>query len=303
VRLPSIDETIEMASHHHIPLFLLNRWANDGRVFSYHWSNGTAQMQENRRTSIQPACRFNDSDSIHRVSASSGDASDQDVFDLYVDAPAENALDTMLRQGVSGLTADQRSAWARLIASFGARTPEALRVLGVADFSDATQFAAALGESALGTQSVATELLERERPVPERPIPNKTAMQLAADPAKISAVAAMDWWLRRFEGKTILFSDRPLLTEPRVPQTCGIELDDPSCLIILPVAPNTVFFATADPKIRAKVRRTPKGKLVNLINEETVWRAVKYVYAPNGSMAAFIHDRLVGKVNGRWHPK
>jgi hypothetical protein len=42
---------------------------------------------------------------------------------------------------------------------------------------------------------------------------------------------------------------------------------------------------------------------VNLINEEAVWRAAKYVYASNRSMAAFIHDRLAGKAKGRWHPK
>jgi hypothetical protein len=292
-----------MASHHHIPLFLLNRWASDGRVFSYHWSTGTAEMLENRRASVQSACQFNDSGSIRRVSASSGDESDQDAFASYVDAPAASALDTMLRQGASGLRDDQRGAWARLIASFGARTPEALHPLRAADGRNPNQLASARGESQFGAQSMAPELLEREKPVLERTIPINVTIQLAADPTKISAVAAMEWWLRRFEGKSLLFSDRPLLTQPRIAQPCGIVLRDPSCLIILPVAPNTVFFATADPKIRAKARRTPKGKLVNLINEETVWRAAKYVYAPNGSMAAFIHDRLAGKAKGRWHPK
>jgi hypothetical protein len=290
-----------MASHHHIPPFLLNRWASDGRVFSYHWSTGTAEMLENRRASVQSACQFNDSGSIRRVSASSGDASDQDAFASYVDAPAASALDTMLRQGVSGLTDDQRSAWARLIASFGARTPEALHPLGAADGRN--QLASARGELQFGAQSMAPELLEREKPVLEHTIPINMAIQLAADPTKISAVVSMEWWLRRFEGKTLLFSDRPLLTQPRTAQPCGIAPNDRSCLIILPVAPNTVFFATADPKVRAKARRTPKGKLVNLINEETVWRAANYVYAPNRSMAAFIHDRLAGKAKGRWHPK
>ena len=105
---------------------------------------------------------------------------------------------------------------------------------------------------------MAPELLEREKPVLERTIPINMAIQLAADPTKISAVAAMEWWLRRFEGKSLLFSDRPLLTQPRIAQPCGIALGNLSCLIILPVAPDTVFFATADPKVRAKVRRTRK---------------------------------------------
>jgi len=292
-----------MASHHHIPLFLLNRWANDGRLVSYHWSKGAAKMLENRRASVQSACQFNDSGSIQRESVSTGDASDQGAFALHVDAPAENALDTMLRQGVAGLTADQRSAWARLVASFGARTPEAFRQLWAAGYRNAQQSASEHGEWSLGTQFTATDIIERERHVPERAIPIKMAIQLAADPSKNSAVAAMEWWLRRFEGKTILFSDRPLLTQPRIAQPCSIAPHNLSCLIILPVAPDTVFFATADPKVRAKARKTPKGKLVNLINEETVWRAAKYIYAPNGSMAAYIHDRLAGKAKGSWHPR
>jgi hypothetical protein len=291
-----------MASHHHIPRFLLNRWASNGRVFSYHWSNDTAEMLENRCASVQSACQLHDSRSIQRVSVSGG-ASDHDFFAFHVDPPAANALDTMVRQGGPILTADQRNAWARLIASFEARTPEALCQLGAADSRNAQQIASRRGEQTLGTQVTATDLLEHEQPAPDRSLPIKMAMQLAADPAKISAVAAMQWWLRRFEGKTILFSDRPLLTQPRMAQPCSIPPADLSCLIILPVAPDTVFFATADPRIRAKVRKAPKGKLVNLINEEVVWRAAKYVYAPKGSMATFIHDRLAGKAKGRWHPK
>src|SRR5437762_2263752 len=90
-------------------------------------------------------------------------------------------------------------------------------------------------------------------------------------------------------GKVVLFSDGPLLSLSRTPQPCDIALDDAGCLIILPVAPDTVFFATADPDVRAKVRKMKKGKLVSMINEESVWRATKHVYAPNNSMAAFIH--------------
>jgi hypothetical protein len=120
----------------------------------------------------------------------------------------------MLRQGVSGLTDDQRTAWARLIVSFGARTPETLRLLGTADYRNAKKVA--LEHGPLGTQFTATALLERERPMPEHTMSMETAVELPADPTKIFAVAAMEWWLRRFEGKTLLFSDRPLLTQPRI---------------------------------------------------------------------------------------
>ena len=271
----SIEENA--AAPHHIPRFLLARWANDGRLVSYQWSNRTAEVTENPRTSLQTAISLPDVSQFH-VSVSSGHLPYQKFLASHVDAPAANALDAMLRNGVSGLTADQRGAWARLLVSLGARTPEALRLLQAVDRRTA-------GVSECGEEIV-------ELPV-----------KVTVNELKVSAVLDMQWWLRRFEGKTMLFSDRPLLTRPRTAQLCGMPLEDASSLIILPVSPNTVFFATADPTVRDKTRKMPKGKLANMINEEAVWRAARHVYAPNSSMGTFIHERMVGKRNKTWHPK
>src|SRR5438105_1127356 len=121
----SIEENT--AAPHHIPRFLLARWANDGCLVSYQWSNRAAEVTENPRTSLQTAISLPDL-SRFRVSVPSGQFPyHQEFLASHVDAPAANALDAMLRNGVSGLTADQRRAWARLLVSLGARTPEALR--------------------------------------------------------------------------------------------------------------------------------------------------------------------------------
>jgi hypothetical protein len=256
-----------------VPLFLLDRWASDGQVISYHW-DGSRQTTESRRVTAQAACRLTDVDALRAVRPT-GDDPHRTFFAVQVDPAAANALSTMLAQGVTGLTLDQRSAWARLIASFSARTPQARR--------------------SFAQQQEAVNPLARESSA-------ASATDLPADSENIAAIVDMTWWLRRFEGKILLTSDRPLLSRPRAEHSCGLPPNDADCLIILPVSPNIVFFATSNAKVHAKTRNTPKGKLVNLVNEEVVWRAAEYVFAPNASMATFIRDRMVGKKSGNWRP-
>ena len=261
-----------MAPHQYIPQFLLDRWAFRGRLCSYRWCPDAADVVENPRVLAGSAGVIDDLHAFYGLPSPPLDAPDRGLFARQIDGPAAHALAVMFAQGVPALRPGERKAWARLIVSFAARTPEALRAMG---HSPATDY---------------SDMLER-------------ALERALEPAKVAAVADMHWWLRRFEGRTMLLSDRPLLAQPRMPEPCAIAPGDPNCLIILPVAPDTVFFATPHPVIRAKARKTPKGKLASFINEETVWRAAEYVYAPDTSMSAFAYDRIVGKVKGGWRPK
>jgi hypothetical protein len=263
-----------LVSDHPVPQFLLDRWASDGQVTSYHW-DGSRQTTQSQRVSARAACRLMDGDAF-RGACPTEQAPHQRFFAAQVDPAAENALNAMLDQGVTGLTVKQRNAWARLIASFAARTSEPRCLLA--------QHWEAIGP--LDSECSAASTIE-----------------LPADSENVSAIIDMTWWLRRFEGKTILTSDRPLLSRPRTEQPCGLALNDTDCLIFLPVSPNTVFFATGNAKVHAKTRNTPKGKLVNMVNEEVVWRSAEYVFAPNASMATFIRDRMVGKRSGNWRPQ
>src|SRR5262249_47979896 len=51
-------------------------------------------------------------------------------FTPVVDSPAAIALRVISKEGLSALTPAQRLDWARLLVSFGVRTPEALRDTG-----------------------------------------------------------------------------------------------------------------------------------------------------------------------------
>jgi Protein of unknown function (DUF4238) len=301
--LQHADDAMPMTQHRYIPRFLLDRWAFKGRLCSYYWSHDAAEVVENRSILARSTGLIDDLHAFYGLPSPPRDAPERELFASHVDAPAAHALSVMFARGVPALTPGERNAWARLIVTFALRTPETLHSMGAAEFREAMRIAHGNAEHAAELEAIAAGLSGHQRPTLERGVALRRALELASNPGKLAAVAGMQWWLRRFEGKTVLLSDRPLLSQPRMPDPCGIAPEDPDGLIILPVAPDTVFFATPNPAKRAKMRKTPKGKLANMINEEAVWRAADCVYAPDDSMSAFVHDRIVGKVKGGWHPK
>jgi hypothetical protein len=129
----------------------------------------------------------------------------------------------------------------------------------------------------------------------------RAAMEIGTDPAKLHVLNSMKWWIRKWDRDAILIGDRPLLTYPRQQYPCGIPLDSPDCLVILPIAPNAVFFACANPKTQTKMRKMALSRLAKLVNEETIFRAI-CVHARDGSLAKFISPRLEGKMLGTWQP-
>jgi hypothetical protein len=64
------------------------------------------------------------------VHASQRDFPETGFFTPRVDTPAARTLQVMLKRGVRVLTREQRTDWARLLVSFGVRTPETLRDMG-----------------------------------------------------------------------------------------------------------------------------------------------------------------------------
>jgi hypothetical protein len=129
----------------------------------------------------------------------------------------------------------------------------------------------------------------------ERNFPLNIAMDLSTDPQKLVAINRMTWWVRSWPRTAILIGDRPLLTFPRARHPCGIPLDDPSCLIALPIAPHVVFFASANPKTRSKGRQVFPNKLAFAVNEETIWRST-CIYASDKSLASFVIPRVQNKM-------
>jgi hypothetical protein len=218
-----------------------------------------------------------------------------------VDTPAAIALQAMLSKGISALTSKQRTDWCRLLVSFGVRTPETLRSMGPAETKKAFALVEARASRPTAAERRVSEMIQQGMPTLAHNFPLNIAMDLSTDPTKLAAVDGMTWWIRRWTRPGILIGDRPLLTFPRAPYPCGIPLDHPSCLIALPIAPNAVFFASADSKSKDKVRGMTPSKIAFIENEETILRST-IVYAADKSLASFVMPRVEGKVIGTWQP-
>jgi hypothetical protein len=149
-------------------------------------------------------------------------------------------------------------------------------------------------------QIQAQEINDKEMRTLERNIPLQIAMEFAVDETKVGPVIGMHWWLRRFDPASVLIGDRPLLSQPSANWPCGIAIDDPNCLIVLPIAPHLVFFGSANVKHRTSIRREGARKLARNINMRTMEAAVDYVYAADGSLRDLVCDRMHGKRQSAW---
>jgi hypothetical protein len=214
-----------------------------------------------------------------------------------IDTPAADAHATLLANGVQALNPQQRMAWARFLISFGVRTPETLRTLGPQQYRRAMALDQSKPRESPEVETVVNALIASEMRALERNVPLQIAMELITDPNHFLTVANMHWWLRRFDSSCVLLGDRPLLSQPTANWPCGIAIDDLNCLIALPISPSTVFFASANVRLRSETRRTPASGLLHNVNQRTIECVVEYVFAADNSMRAFVQERLRGRPN------
>jgi hypothetical protein len=290
-----------MARHHFVPQFLLRRWATNGRFVAYYFETAASRVIENSKAAVASACQIADLNTFFGVHISQRDFPETGFFTPIVDTPAATALQVMLARGVRALTASQRLDWARLIVSLAVRTPETLRDMGPKETKKAFALVEATAKGPPDAERRVSAMIQQGMPTLERNFPLNIAMDLSTDPDKLAAVDRMTWWIRRLPYAAILIGDRPLLTFPRAPHPCGIPLNDPSCLIVLPIAPNAVFFASANPKTKDKARKMAPSKITFAVNEETIWRS-SCVHAFDKSLATFTIPRVEGKAHSTWQP-
>ena len=202
----------------------------------------------------------------------------------------------LLAAGVASLSAEQRRAWARFVVAFGVRPPETLRRWGPARDRRAMAQAEANSTASGEVEAIVSGLINNEMAKRERNVPLNIAMELCEDLTKVFTVENMNWWLRRFDGSSkVLFGDRPLLSQPTANWPCGIAIYDPNCLITLPIEPRTVFFASANPKHQAQMRKEAPSRLVRKLNLRTIQSTVDYVFANDESTDDFVKRHMHGR--------
>jgi Protein of unknown function (DUF4238) len=288
-----------MARHHFVPQFLLRHWATNGKFVSYHFEISASRVIENPKAIVASACQIENLNTFFGVPASQRDFPETQFLTPRVDTPAAAALQVMLANGVRALSAKQRIDWARLLVSFAVRTPETLREMGPNETARAFDLVEAAAKGPPDDERKVTAIIQKNITVFKRNFPLYAAMELSTDPQKLATINSMTWWVRRWPRPSILIGDRPLLTAPRARYSCGIPLDDTKCLIVLPIAPHAVFFASANPKTKDKVRKLALSKIACVVNEETIWRA-SCIYFLDKSLSDFLTARIAGKATGTW---
>ena len=271
----------------------------NGRFVSYYFQQDAARVIENEKATVAAACQIADLNAFFAVPKFQRDFPEKEFFTPKVDTPAARALDVILKNGIRALTMEQRFDWSRLIVSFAVRTPETLREMGPREVGKAFDIVEAAATGPPQDERRVTALIQANMQSFKRNFPLRAAMELSIDRGKLRAVEAMTWWTRRWSRPAVLIGDRPLLTSPRARYPCGIPLDDPTCLIALPITPNEVFFASASRRTRDKMRKMSPAKIASIVNEEMIVRSTCVFFA-NRSLSSFVTPRVAGKANGTW---
>jgi len=264
---------------------MLGHWADNGQLQAFSW-NTDAKRVLKQPVAVRKACQIEDLNAVYGATGADRNIV-EDTLTKEIDTPASAVLADILAKGVDRLSDDQRRIWARFLIAFAVRTPETLREMGLAETRKGFAAAAKAGDT-----SEVREFLDgfftEQMPALERNVPLNIALDLTADPDQIAPVLAMSWWIRRFDKPKVLLGDRPLLSGPRSRFPCGMPLNDASCLISLPISPRAIFFASADPGVRAQQRVMQPSRLLRLVNDETIVRAADYVYSAAPTMAGML---------------
>jgi hypothetical protein len=187
---------------------------------------------QNNKAAVASACQVADLNTFFGLPESQRHFPETNFFTPRVDTPAASALDVILKNGIRPLTTKQRFDWARLLVSFGVRTPETLQQMGPLEVTRAFELVEAAAKGLAQDEQKVTAHIQANMGRYKRNFPLNAAMELSTDPQKLTAVEAMTWWTRRWTRPAILIGDRPLLTSPRMRYPCGIPLDNPTCLIV-----------------------------------------------------------------------
>ena len=196
--------------------------------------------------------------------------------------------------GLKSLTIDDRMDWARFLMSLRLRQPAIVEVLK-REASD--QLRDSLKErpneyEELATPEDATTLekwTENEFPGLIGNFGLSFFHELVDNPVIGGKILRMKWWLWDFQDAPydLLLSDHPCIFVRSI--------DDPNCVIALPIQPRKAFMATQSDEVAKIMRKQRPRDLVMRLNESSVNQTQARIYARNESPRRFIEKRVATK--------
>jgi hypothetical protein len=277
--------------HHYLPVFYLRHWAAlDGRVIRYH--------RPHREVVAHPIAPKNTGYEEGLYSLDGYKPEQRNVIEKSFMAPevdnpaAAPLLHFLQRRPASELTVPMRQAWTRFLMSLHVRNPSRVDQI-------AAQGAQAIREM-LGKDPEEYNAVRKSDDPPtlvgwvEQYAPalienyGKSILPgIVTHQATGNEIIRMHWVVGSSGTKPdILTCDRPLYLSHGI--------NDPKCVIGLPLSPSAIFLASRDPTRLNKLMGMESPALIRAINETIATQAAQYVYGAHDRALAFV-DRWLGR--------
>ena len=278
--------------NHYVPQFLLRAWAEtsgDNKLEAFRID------RPNIPSSRLPPKSTGYEDDLYALTLEevAGTKKHEVETDFLQKIDSDSAIvrKKMIIEGLTALTRKDRFIWASFLICLRARTPDSILILNKA-----------------GTKHLRATLLEKPEEYDaiaeptdpstlnawvEQHVPGFIANygllflpEFVTNSDLVEKILFRTWWIIKFEKRKehLLLSDRPCIF------TSG--LDDPDCIVALPIDPWTVFMITLSDRVSSSVRRQDPDNLLVKINQSSLNNSQKRTYARDRSPHQFISEHI-----------
>lgn len=284
--------------HHYVPRFLLDPWRIDGNLYGYYW-DGSKQDVCVRKRGVRAFCKELDLLSLE-TSIVPSDVIESKFFGS-VDNLGATVAKELIKNGPTGLSADERSNFGRLLLSLDARRPvnvAAIKEKGVQHFKRELDHDPELLE-AFKREGIDKKPSEFLAYITHTSLSDRALLmiQKLVDNPKVGTVLINAHWrvyhLGSGDGSYVL-SDRPLL------RTEGY--DHPETVWALPLSPKALFVASNSLSVIQNFDRQTPLQLRKHMNQSSLNQVDRYVFMIDESNLPLVSKRLRdGKGSGTFN--
>lgn len=215
-------------------------------------------------------------------------------FLRIIDNNAARVRVKLEKAGLKSLTTEDRMDWARFLMSLRLRQPDIVETIkreSAQHLKDTLNDQPEEYEELAAPEDAPTleEWTEEQYPGLIENFGLSFFHELVDNPEIGTKILKMKWWLWDFSEAPydLLLSDHPCIF------VRGI--DDPNCVIALPIHPRKAFMATRSDEVAKVMQNKRPRDLAVRLNESSVNQARARIYARNESPRRFIENRLAKK--------
>lgn len=269
--------------HHYVPVFYQKPWASaDGRLceFSRPYKEVKPRLTHPDGTGYVRG--------LYTFDALAPDAADfiERQFFLLADGQAALAHQRLLERDVN-FGVELKIAWARFMMTLFHRAPEAMqRLFATISERFPGELASLVADLKKKGEDVSLETVRAQITPARFQELSLRVMHRVMDSEMVgTALIRMYWAVIEFHNYRypLLTSDRPIV------MTNGLNKLDAH--LVMPISPTKLFVAANDPEVVLKINSLDM-KLTEVMNDQVVRQARKYVYGTDDSQLRFVEKRL-----------